>query len=65
MRRMLRLRFISTIFIRDSDIDAYHKIFVTMNSNKSNLLEYPEGVERVRRGGYAYFLESVQLDYTM
>ncbi|XP_023347283.1 glutamate receptor ionotropic, kainate 2 [Eurytemora carolleeae] len=52
-------------FFRDSNIETYQKMWRYMESKEPSVFTatYKEGVERVKKGNYAFLCESAMLDY--
>ncbi|XP_064489353.1 glutamate receptor ionotropic, kainate 2-like isoform X2 [Ornithodoros turicata] len=52
-------------FFRESRLEPYQKMWATMASSQEDLLvrTNAEGVERVLSGGYAFFMESMTIEY--
>lgn len=51
-------------FFSNSDIPTYARLWRGMSSDESNFVwSNREGRERVSRGGYAFFMESLSIDY--
>ncbi|XP_059097759.1 glutamate receptor ionotropic, kainate 2-like [Tigriopus californicus] len=54
-------------FFRDSKIDVYKKMWNFMENHQPSVFvtNYDEGISRVKRGGYAFLMESTMLDYVV
>ncbi len=54
-------------FFRDSKIDVYKKMWKYMESGQPSVFvqNYEQGIKRVKRGGYAFLMESTVLDYVV
>ena len=54
-------------FFRDSKIDVYKKMWKFMESSRPAVFvkDYEQGIARVKRGGYAFLMESTVLDYVV
>ena len=54
-------------FFRDSKIPTYQKMWDYMEHKRPSVFvkNYEEGVKRVRRGNYAFLMESTMLDYVV
>merc|ERR1711976_1124866 len=54
-------------FFRDSKIETYQKMWRFMESSKPSVFvrDYDQGIARVKRGGYAFLMESTMLDYVV
>jgi ionotropic glutamate receptor len=54
-------------FFRDSKIEVYKKMWKYMESSQPSIFvkNYEEGVARVKRGAYAFLMESTVLDYVV
>lgn len=54
-------------FFRDSKIDTYKKMWTYMESTRPSVFvkDYEGGIARVKRGGYAFLMESTVLDYVV
>ena len=51
-------------FFEQSTVPTYAKLWKGMNSNTGNFVNSTrEGIERVRRGNYAFFMEAAAIDY--
>ena len=54
-------------FFRDSKIPTYKKMWDYMEDKRPSVFvrNYDEGVKRVRKGNYAFLMESTMLDYVV
>ena len=54
-------------FFRDSKIDVYKEMWKYMEASRPSVFvkDYEEGKARVKRGGYAFLMESTVLDYVV
>ena len=51
-------------FFQESKIQTYERMWNFMSNNPNNFVQsYEEGIERVKRGGYAYLVESITNEY--
>ncbi|ESO92173.1 hypothetical protein LOTGIDRAFT_121144, partial [Lottia gigantea] len=54
-------------FFRDSNIDIYKRMWAFMEENSKDVLmdSYIDGIDRVMKGNYAFFMESTSIDYVI
>ncbi|XP_059153989.1 glutamate receptor ionotropic, kainate 2-like [Physella acuta] len=51
-------------FFKDSNIDTYKRMYAYMKDRPHVLAEtYAEGIAKVKRGNYAFFMENLMIDY--
>ena len=53
-------------FLKESTVEVYRKIWKTMESNPNNFVQSSEeGIQRVLKKNYAFFMESTMIDYNV
>ncbi|KAI8791988.1 glutamate receptor ionotropic kainate 2 [Biomphalaria glabrata] len=51
-------------FFKDSNIDTYKRMFAFMKERPNAITDsYAEGIAKVKRGNYAFFMENLMIDY--